>query len=111
MHVVSAGLRLRLRLSHHGGTERVDGGGLAGPRGGLRHEGRGPRGGAWAAGVKGRCAAMETGSVASSTPDAAAAQIHGQSLLCGENKEEKPTSEHNFSAGCGIILSSLFIVL
>lgn len=96
---MSAGLRLRLRLSHHGGTERVDGSGLAGTWRGLRHERRGPRGGARAAGVKGGRAAMETGPVASTTPDAAAAQVHGQSLLCGQNKQGKPTSEHNCSAG------------
>lgn len=90
MHVVSAGLGLRLRLglSHHRGAKRVHCSRLAGPRGGLRNVSRGPRGGARAARVKGGRAAMETSPAVSSAPDAAAAQVHGQSLLC--HRKENP---------------------
>lgn len=85
MHVMSAGLwlslRLRLSHSHHGGAEGVHHGRLAGPGGGMGNVGRGSRGGARAAGVKGRGAAMETDPAVSTAAYAAAAQVHGQGLL------------------------------
>lgn len=75
------GLCLWLGLSHHGGAERVHHSWLAGPRGGLGNVSRRPRGGAWAARVKGRGAAMETSPVVSTGPNTAVAQVHWQSLL------------------------------
>lgn len=83
VHVMSAGLGLRLWLGlcHHGGAERVHHSWLAGPRGGLGNVSRRPRGGAWAARVKGWGAAMETSPVVSTAPNTAVAQVHWQSLL------------------------------
>lgn len=75
------GLCLWLGLSHHGGAERVHHSWLAGPRGGLGNISRRPRGGAWAARVKGRGAAVETSPVVSTAPNTAVAQVHWQSLL------------------------------
>lgn len=92
------GLCLRLGLRHHRRAKGVHHSRLTGPRGGLRNVSRGPRGGARAARVKSRRAAMETGPAVSTTPNAAAAQVHWQGLLCKEGKrhteetEEGPTS-------------------
>ena len=87
--VMSAGLGLCLwlGLSHHGGAERVHHGWLAGPRGGLRNVSGRPRGGAWAARVKGRGAAMETCPAICTTTNTAVAQIHWQSLLWEKGRE------------------------
>ncbi len=86
VHVMSAGLGLclRLGLSHNGGTEWVHHSRLAGPSGGLRNVSRRPWGGAWAAWVKGRRAAMETSPAVSTAPNTAVAQVHRQSLLWKE---------------------------
>lgn len=83
VHVMPAGLRLclGLRLSHHGGAERFHHSWLTGPRGGLGNESRRPGGGAWAARVKGRGAAMETSPIVSSAPNTAVTQVHWQCLL------------------------------
>lgn len=98
VHVMSAclGLGLRLGLSHHGGAEWVHHGRLAGPRGCMGNISRGSWGGAWAAWVKGWRAAMETSPAVSTTPNAAVAQIHWQSLLWGEGGKVKERSETNF---------------
>lgn len=83
MHVMSTGLRLCLWLwlSHHGGAEWFHHSWLAWPRGGMGNVSRRPRGGAWAARVKGRSAAMETSPTISTAPNTAVAQVHWQSLL------------------------------
>lgn len=83
------GLCLWLGLSHHGRAERVHGGWLTGPGGGLGNVGRRPRGGARAAGVKGRGAAVETAAAVSSAPNTAAAQVHWQSLLWEEGGNKR----------------------
>lgn len=94
------GLRLGLGLRHHGRAEGVGHGRLAGPRRGLRDVGWGPRGGARAARVEGGRAAVETGPAAPSAPNAAVAQVHGQSLLRRERiyrfilRNIKPQTTH-----------------
>lgn len=83
VHVMSAGL-LRLRLGaalSHLGSERIHGrSGLAGPCSRLGHERRRAGSGAWATGVKGRCAAMETATVTTAS-NATVAQVNWEGLL------------------------------
>jgi len=89
VHVMSAGLGLCLRLGlrHHGGAERVHRSGLAGPRCSLGNESRRPWGGARAARVKGRGAAMETSPVVPTGPNTAVAQVHRQILLWRQRRD------------------------
>lgn len=84
VHVMSAWLlRLSLgsTLSHHLGTERIYHSRLAGPSSCLGHKSRGPRSGAWATRVKGRCTAMETTTAVTTTSNTAVAQINWKGLL------------------------------